>query len=174
MAQLLKSDTGSTRDYDVSESVDCEDDQLHVEGKIRLTRTSRGVLVTGNLRTETEVKCSRCLRRFCCPLDLNIEEEFFPTIDVNSGNPVAVPDEPGAFTIDKHHILDLDEAVCQYSLMAIPMKPLCRQECEGLCPKCGKDLNEGPCGCPPRDIDPRLARIRDAFRELLRNPPAND
>jgi uncharacterized protein len=51
---------------------------------------------------------------------------------------VDVPeDEPGAFTIDRNNILDLEEAVRQYSTLAIPMKPLCREDCPGLCPVCG-------------------------------------
>lgn len=112
---------------------------------MKLTRTDRGVLVTGTLATDVEVLCSRCLTEFCLPLTMSIEEEYFPIIDVNSGVTVAVPEEPGCFTVDEHHILDLTEAVRQYALTAIPIKTLCKPECAGLCPVCGQNLNEKQC-----------------------------
>lgn len=161
VAQLLKSSQGSTRDYELSDKISCDGNELMVKGQVKLTRTNRGVLAEGQFATETEVNCSRCLRPFACPLNLKIEEEYFPTIDINTGNPVVVSDEPGAFSIDEHHILDLTEALCQYSIIAIPMKPLCCPDCPGLCPTCGKDLNQGPCGCPPQEIDPRWNRLKD-------------
>lgn len=168
VAQLLKSPIGSMRDYEVKELVDCGEGENPVEGRVRLTRTNRGILVTGSLHTESRVTCSRCLCRYTCPLDLTIEEEYFPTIDVSSGVPVRVPDEPGAFTIDEHHTLDLTEAICQYTLMEIPMKPLCREECAGLCAQCGKDLNKGPCDCPHEEPDPRWGKLLEAYKTAER------
>ena len=161
VSQLLKASIGSIRNYEVSETVDITGGGSMVEGKVRLTRTDRGILVKGILRTEVEVTCSRCLSLFSCPLALNIEEEYFPTTDVVSGATLPLPEEPGGFTIDEHHILDLTEAVCQYALVAIPMKPLCREDCAGLCPKCGHDLNQGSCGCPGQEIELRWSVLRD-------------
>ena len=91
--------------------------------------------------------CSRCLSVFDHPLALHIEEEYFPIIDVVTGLPLPLLDEPGAFTIDEDHTIDLAELVRQYTLLAVPMKPLCRQDCAGLCPTCGHNLNGGPCSC---------------------------
>ena len=75
---------------------------------------------------------------------------------------MALPDEPGVFTIDEHNILDLGEAIRQYSVMATPAKPLCKEDCAGLCPTCGANLNNGTCGCPPQPVDHRW----DALRKL--------
>jgi uncharacterized protein len=93
------------------------------------------------------------LSLFNCPLVLDIEEEYFPVADVVSGASLPLPDEPGCFTIDEHHLLDLTGAVCQYMLLAIPMKPLCHEECAGLCPACGQNLNQGLCNCPPQESE---------------------
>ena len=90
---------------------------------------------------------------------MNFEEEYFPVIDVASGGSLPLPDEPGCFTIDEHLILDLTEAVRQYALLALPMKPLCRQDCAGLCPTCGRNLNQGGCDCPPQGLDPRWSGL---------------
>ena len=63
--------------------------------------------------------------------------------------------------IDEHNILDLAEAVRQYALLAMPMKPLCRENCVGLCPTCGCNLNERSCKCPTSPVDPRWVRISE-------------
>jgi len=92
-------------------------------------------------------------------MTVKVEEEYFPTVDVVSGAPLALPEEPGVFTISEQHILDLTEAIRQNAIVAIPMKPLCREDCAGICPKCGKDLNQGECGCPTEEVDPRWAKL---------------
>lgn len=159
VAQQFKAPIGSNRDYEVSGMVDIEGANNTVQGEARLTRTDRGILAKGVLHTEIELTCSRCLSLFKCPLTLNIEEEYFPTTDMVTGAPLPLPDEPGCFTINEHNILDLTEAIRQYAIMAIPMKPLCRKDCAGLCPTCGANLNQASCNCPPKPADPRWSEL---------------
>jgi uncharacterized protein len=163
VAQQLRSAIGTVREYDVDLVMDVTGygNTSRIQGKVTLTRTDRGILVEGVLNTEVELACSRCLKQFRCPLTLNIEEEYFPTVDVVSGAPLTIPDEFGCFTIDENHELDLTEAVHQYALLAVPMKPLCRPDCAGLCPVCGQNLNLGQCQCPPPEADPRWAKLRE-------------
>jgi len=161
VAQQLKAPIGTARDYDADETVTIAGNDSRVQGEAKLVRTDRGILVKGTLHTEVEVVCSRCLSPFRCPLELNIEEEYFPVIDVVSGASLPLPEEPGSFTIDEHHVLDLTEAIRQYALLAIPMKPLCRPGCAGLCPNCGHNLNQGPCGCSSQGIDPRWSKLKN-------------
>lgn len=162
VAQLLKSPVGSTQDFEVDEMIEIVDgSQSPVQGKVSLMRTGRGILVKGTLHAEVETSCSRCLNLFNCPLMFEVEEEYYPTNDVNTGTPLSAPDEPGGFTIDENHILDLTEAIHQYALLEIPMKPICRDDCVGLCPTCGQDLNSGACTCPSREIDPRWSKLKE-------------
>jgi uncharacterized protein len=159
VSQFLKSPVGTERSYRISEDVAVAESNLPVQGEVSLTRSDRGILVKGVLSTETELTCSRCLKQFTCPLTLNIEEEYFPSVDPFTGAALPLPDEPGAFTIGPDNVLDLSEAIRQYALLSIPMKPLCREDCAGLCPTCGADLNEAPCGCPAKSIDLRWAKL---------------
>ncbi len=162
VSQLLKAPIGSTRNYTVDEIVDIADGNSLVQGKVELIRTDRGILAKVKLHTELELTCSRCLILFSCPLTLSIEEEYFPTTDVVTGASLPLPDEPGGcFTIDGRNILDLTEAIRQYTLIAIPMKPLCREDCVGLCPTCGCNLNNGPCNCPSKPVDPRWSKLSE-------------
>ncbi|MBA7646092.1 hypothetical protein ES703_53853 [subsurface metagenome] len=163
VSQLLKEPIGSSRNYEVSEIVDVTGDGSgrKVQGEVRLLRTHRGVLVKGELHAEVELTCSRCLSLFNFPVAINFEEEYLPTIDVVSGAPLPSPEEPGSFVIDEHHVIDLTEAIRQYTLLTMPMKPLCRQDCAGLCPDCGHNLNRGPCDYPPPAIDSRWSELTE-------------
>lgn len=162
VAQQLSSAIGAVKEHDVNVVMDVTGDgnTSRLQGKVSLTRTDRGILVKGVLDTGVELTCSRCLGIFQCPLALDIEEEYFPTVDVASGAPLPLPDESGLFTIDANHELDLTEAVQQYAMLAMPMKPLCRQDCAGLCPVCGQNLNLGACKCLPLEADPRWAELK--------------
>lgn len=162
VAQQLRSAIGTVKEHEVAAVVDITGDgnTSPVEGKVSLVRTDRGILAKGVLNTSVALTCSRCLGTFDCPLTLTIEEEYFPSVDVVSGAPLTLPDEPGLFTIDKNHELDLTEAVQQYALLAIPMKPLCRPDCAGLCPVCGQNLNLGECQCLLREADSRWAKLK--------------
>lgn len=161
VSQLLREPMGSTRDYQIDEAADISDDgeDCLVQGEARLMHTQRSILAECKLDTDVELTCSRCLSLFRYPVTLNFQEEYLQTVDVVSGAPLPPPEEAGAFTIDERHILDLTEAVRQYTLLAIPMKPLCREDCAGLCPICGHNLNEGRCDCPTLSTDPCLSEL---------------
>ena len=165
VAQLLKGPVGGTRTYELDEvDVTVDGQESKVWGKVNLMRTSRSILVTGTLHTEVKCECSRCLATFTCPLTLKIEEEYFPTIDIITGTRVPVPDA-SSFTIDEHNELDLAEAIRQYAIMELPMKPLCRESCAGFCATCGHNLNEGECRCPTGHIDPRWLQLLEKVNE---------
>ncbi|MBI4308251.1 MAG: DUF177 domain-containing protein [Chloroflexi bacterium] len=149
VVQQLKGPIGSVRRYTLDDTVEaCQGEGAQqVAGQVVFLRTDRGILVTGHLETAIEATCSRCLASYRQAAAFDLEEEFFPTVDVTTGVRLPSPPEEGAFTIDAHHILDLREAVRQYTLLNLPMKPLCKPDCRGLCAQCGATLNEGPCGC---------------------------
>jgi len=138
VAEQLKQPIGQVRCYQISES---NDQELPIQGEVQLLRTGRGILVTGSLKTTVKSICSRCLEEFDCTLTLDIEEEYFP----NTDRPMA--EEIEGFVIDESHVLDLTEAIRQHTLLTLPMKPICREDCAGLCPNCGHNLNRGPCYC---------------------------
>jgi uncharacterized protein len=168
VATLLTEPVGSTREHDVDGNILIDGEQpqhLHSAGGATLLRTKHGVLVSAQLEGAQPGQCSRCLRDIELPLHIRFQEEFFSSIDPETGARLPKPDDPEAFVIDAHHLLDLEEAVRQYWTAGLPMQPLCQPDCRGLCPTCGKDLNEGPCACPPDD-DSRWQALRGLAREL--------
>jgi len=169
VAQLLKSPVGTSREYDVDETLPTIEEYETTEpvrGHVKLTRTNRGILVDARLRTAVRLQCSRCLEELVTPLAFRIHEEFLPTVDVATGLPLQIPEGGDAFTIDEHHILDLGEAIRQYGLLELPLQPLCRAECAGLCPTCGKNLNYGRCECPPERAGGRTGTLGQLLGQL--------
>lgn len=167
VAQLLKAHTGSTRVCLVRSEIENLDPEIVavdvLSGQVRLLRTIDGVLVTGALSTSLGLVCDRCLEPFVQQVDIELEDEFRPSIDIVSGASLPVSHDDEANIIDEHHILDLHEVVRQRILLSQPLHPLCRADCRGLCSNCGQNLNEGACACGETIADPRWA----ALRELL-------
>lgn len=165
VAGLLTDSPGATRDYDVSGvTIDLGDLRLAdpIEGHVRLSRTNRGLLVHASLRTSIEAECSRCLREIEVPIEIQIDEEALPSIDIHTGAPMGP--EPGEadepLRLTDHHELDLEAPVREAIQLAEPIAPLCREDCPGLCPTCGERLEDGVHDHPTDDIDPRLEALR--------------
>jgi uncharacterized protein len=131
VAQLLKEPVGSSRSYYIS-GIMKEQVEASVEGKIILIHSGRGILIQGKLAAEVKLICSRCLDNFPCPVSFTVEEEVLPVDDVSRDLVLSLPEKSDGFTIDVNGILDLGELIRQYTLLNLPMKPLCRPDCAGI------------------------------------------
>lgn len=164
VAQLLKDRTGATRSYNVREEIENLDPEIvavdALEGTVKLMRTIDGVLVTGLLSTTLGLVCDRCLNPFVTQVEVELEDEFKPSIDITTGASVPVSVEDEGNVIDDHHILNLQEVLRQRTLLSQPAHPLCQADCLGLCVSCGQNLNEATCDCQETDLDPRWAALR--------------
>lgn len=166
VAQLLKEPTGGTRKYELNETLDDLDPLLVIQspivGRVKFTKILQGILAQGKFRTEVEVNCNRCLEPFDLPVAFEIEEEFRPSVDLQTGARLPQDEEADEATqISEQNILDLSEVARQALLIAMPAAATCRPDCAGLCPHCGQNLNEGPCDCTDDTLDPRWASLRD-------------
>lgn len=147
VATLLHDPVGSVRDLvleDEAAEAPTVGFEARASGRVRLLRSREGVLVHAELVVAPTLECARCLTPFTLTLPLTIDEEFRPLRDPVTGNPVTA--DPDDFRIDPRHQLDLSEAVRQYEEVAMPIQPVCREQCAGLCPVCGQNLNERRCG----------------------------
>jgi len=148
VAQLLKEPTGSSRQYQLDEELSGEGRILdQVKGNIDIIRTHQGLLVTANLAIKSTVSCSRCLEEYATKASLFVEEEFLPVFDINTGRRIEFDEDQFSGRIDVNHELDLTDVLQQYVIAELPMKPLCRLDCQGLCQVCGGNLNEKRCNC---------------------------
>ena len=156
---LVQEGIGATRTYPVQGTLERDGTgSEEVAGEVELVRTKAGVLVRAHLTLVEPEVCSRCLKPLDETVAIEFEEEFQSTVDLR-GAAVAEPVDPDAFRIDDQHMLDLTEAVRQYREVSLDMQPLCKPDCRGLCPSCGKDLNLGDCDCESGAIDSRWAGL---------------
>jgi len=161
---LLNEGPGHSREneLDIPSTLRVADDLTvdFLHGKIVMSRTSRGILVQGDLHTQLHSDCIRCLEDATVTLDVPIEEIF-----------VYPPEPDAAFVIDESGIMNLAPLVREETLLAMPKHVLCRPDCAGLCPTCGANRNDGPCDCDQDVIDPRFAALK-ALRDQMHPPKA--
>jgi uncharacterized protein len=123
------------------------------------------VHIRGHLTGTAEIDCARCLERYPVALGQELDLFYMPRV---VGQPDAQEEEVelsdrdvvvGYYDGDR---LDLGEVLREQVLLALPLKPLCREDCRGLCPRCGQNLNAAPCGCVPEEEpgDSRLEPLR--------------
>lgn len=123
-----------------------------ITGDVTFTNTGSNIVARGKFKTVVEATCSRCLNPFRMEVEAPIKEEL-PLVYRGPETPLGVDeeelpeDEKEPLFVD--NVFDLEELLRQQMVIAVPIKPLCSEECKGLCPNCGKNLNEGPCDCPP-------------------------
>jgi uncharacterized protein len=132
-------------------------DDADVSVEMTLEAIEGGIVATGRAGAPWVGECRRCLRVLSGELVADVAEVFVPD-----------PEEGETWPID-HNKIDLEPVVRQAVVLELPLAPLCRPDCLGLCVSCGADLNDGPCGCPPAS-EPGAWAALDALRPL--DPPA--
>ena len=171
VSQLLMEPSGSSREYPVDEAFPPNENLggARFRGTVNLLRTNKSIWVSAGLDSALDFECGRCLTPYSHPIHLDVEAEYIPTLNPLTGAKVTPPaDDTDYFLISQSHILDLTEIVGEYAIMAMPMKPLCRQECAGLCPTCGSDLNWTRCACEA-PVDHRWGPLLDLIPGTIEN-----
>ena len=125
--------------------------------------------LVGRVKTELELGCSRCLEPYRTPVDTAFDLRYLPGTE-NAGDEereVENDDLSAAYYRDEQ--IDLGQLIEEQIYLVLPMKPLCRPECRGLCPQCGANLNADTCACESRWVDPRMAGLKAIFSERKNN-----
>ena len=130
--------------------------------ELGITNTGNKVLELKGIGSVTVgIPCDRCLEQVAVKIPYEIEQK----LDMKKSDAERVQD------LDENDYLtgmdlDVDRLVYLEVLMSWPLKVLCKEDCKGICSRCGKNLNEGPCGCAEEPKDPRMAAISDIFSKF--------
>ena len=133
-------------------------DELYLQpltGKFRASRTARGIYMKGTLRSIMDVECARCNNMFKAAVTMHLDDHYYLR-DVAP---------PGEFIIGEDGILNLGPLVRELAITDVPIQPICKAACAGLCIECGINLNESTCDCEVDDIDPRFAVLKQLLEE---------
>ena len=148
---------------------------LRSEGRADLVEEHHGkhkviqdIRLKGKLDTSIEVACARCLEPVVHEVKRSFELLYRP-LGCDAGHEeLSVTDAEAEIGYYQGKGLLLEDTLREQVLLAVPLKTVCREECKGLCPQCGKNLNEGACSCAPSAGDPRwsaLKEIRDKLEQ---------
>jgi uncharacterized protein len=169
VSQLLKSEIGQSRSYPFESKVqlDLSDGfASEIHGYAKFMLTNFGILANIEAAGLLHLTCARCLEPFVTPLNVQFDEEFVPSIDIQTGLPSGAPVSDVALPISSDHMIDLGEAIRQEFLLSMDLIPVCSAACRGLCPTCGVNRNTENCLCPA----PAPANPFEVLKTLIQNP----
>jgi DUF177 domain-containing protein len=127
---------------------------VHVTGRLSSAGDDR-YYFSGRLEGQMNAECRRCLADVSVPVNEELQLLFADAGDEET-------DDTDVYLLDpRAHELDLRPALREQWLLSVPAFSLCREDCKGLCTRCGADLNQGPCDCEP-EIDSRWKGLREA------------
>ncbi len=138
-----------------------------VEAEVRLTKTGVGVAARGGFRATLDLVCCRCLEFFALTIADSFEVQYLPSQALAGEDEAELSGAQLDVVPLAEDRIDVDALLRENILLSLPVQPVCRETCRGLCPRCGASLNVGPCGCPPERPDFRL----HALAKLRSSPP---
>ena len=123
-----------------------------IDGIVNIGRTPQGLVLQADFSAETNLMCVRCLQEFEHELDWSFTELYAFDKRSETESELILPE-------DGH--IDLAEMLREYALLEVPISPICKSDCQGLCAECGQNLNEKDCGHSPEENDSPFAKLKD-------------
>jgi uncharacterized protein len=123
------------------------------------------VLIRGEMETALRLLCGRCLAEFEKKIEIPVNLTFFPAQEETASESRELSEEEVGSSVYGEDEIDLGVFMKELVELHKPMKPLCSEECKGICPECGANRNEKECGCAVRHVDPRFQAL-----ETMANP----
>jgi uncharacterized protein len=128
--------------------------------EVKIWKAGRSVLMKGKVETNLRLQCVRCLKQFSYPLSSVFELTLHPLKGASLHEEVELEAEDMEASFFEGGEIHLSEIACEQIFLEIPYQPLCREECKGLCPVCGKDLNLSPCECVKEECVSRFSALK--------------
>ncbi len=133
-----------------------------------LARKDRDLRVEGTVQTSIRFRCSRCAKEFLRSFSTSYDLSYAPQPKWTEGSEIELKYEEMEVAYYNGIAFDVDLMVLEQIELAMPMKFVCREDCKGLCYKCGADLNENPCQCAKEETDSRLSVLLDFKKKMDR------
>ena len=147
-------------ELDLGDSAGLWDGPASVKAELHLGRSGRGLVIGGTFVGEVALFCSRCLEPFRFQAQDRFDLYCALGLPAPRGEERELAEEELDVTYIEEGRIDTDQLLRENVLLSLPVQPLCREECRGLCPRCGANLNLGSCGCQDTQTDPRLTILR--------------
>jgi uncharacterized protein len=126
-----------------------------------LPHTGGEVRIKGRMSSTVEAVCDRCLGSARYSIDAPFDLFYRPDADLPSDDETAIDEGEAEIAFYREPGLILEEIISEQVLLHLPMQRICGETCEGICPVCGRNRNEGACGCNPKPMDDRWSALRN-------------
>lgn len=137
-----------------------------VDLAIDVEKSDSRFVLAGTVKARLELPCSRCLEPFSWPVDATFRLRYLPaSLNVTADGDREVAEDDFETAFYEGDVIDLGQLMREQFYLALPMKPLCQDECKGLCPACGVNRNTSTCGCDVAWRDPRLAPLEGLLKK---------
>ncbi|MDI6713446.1 MAG: DUF177 domain-containing protein [Thermodesulfovibrio sp.] len=136
---------------------------------LRVDKRGVEVFIKGVVSGEVELQCGRCLKEYILPIKTLLEVTYHPVQHLNKEELIELKRDEMDVDFYREGLIDTEDIIRDQILLNIPMKPLCSEDCKGLCTICGTDLNYSECGCIVQEIDPRMAILQSLLRRMKAN-----
>jgi len=133
-------------------------EKVSVEGRLRKLKS--GYHLKSKVLTTLVLTCSRCLDRFAFNVNVPLKVIYTNRLLRNEPKEKCMDKRDVALSYYSGDEIQIDDDVMGAIVLSIPMKPLCREDCKGLCPVCGANLNYEKCTCKTEQVDPRLEKLK--------------
>jgi uncharacterized protein len=131
-----------------------------LQSEVKIRKTGRSILITGKVQTTLRLQCVRCLREFSYPLSSIFELTLHPLKEAPSEEEIELGSEEMESNFFKGEEIHLSEVACEQIFLEIPYQPICGEDCKGLCPICGKDLNLSSCECVKEEFSSGFSALQ--------------
>jgi uncharacterized protein len=143
--------------------IDAEATTTGLRADLRLLRAGYDVHMSGRMTGEVVLRCGRCLEAAPTTIDTEVNMTYVPAGEepTSDEKELEISDDMVDVKPYEGDAIDLEETLREELLLALPYAPLCREDCKGLCPRCGKELNDGACTCPPEPpVEDRWSELK--------------
>jgi len=160
------SEEGLSHDFDLPVDLKGDENLEIAYAEIKVSRSGDRIFCDGRARMSTLLECSRCLIEYTSDLNVVFNEVYLPAPETFEEDEYELTVKASGSAYYSNDEIYFDGLIREQLLLALPMKPLCKEDCRGICSKCGEDLNNNLCGCKNDGIDPRWIPLKKLKKKL--------
>jgi uncharacterized protein len=152
-------------EIDSDESIETECVVSPVRAHLKIEKAESEIIVRGNVMADIKLQCGRCMEDFSAQRNIPVEVVYHSIDEIRKDETHEVRNEELDTGFYEGEELDINELMKEQILLNIPMKPLCSDECLGICIHCGTNLNKKKCDCVTDDSDPRFSSLKELLKK---------
>jgi uncharacterized protein len=156
------------KNFEFTSQPDLEEETVRLMKPVEVAgKLKKGLVqvdVSGDIKGEAEVDCTRCLASFASKLEISFKVAYVSEENYTQSEESEIRNEDLEIAIYENEEINLDELVREQILLNLPTQAFCREDCKGLCEKCGANKNVKSCDCEEKEVDPRWAALKNLKR----------